>query len=110
MLAEKQLPRHTNDAVQIIVGGVVIQGIGFMVSLMIYSAYLYRLMTQKLPAESTRPGMFISVGPSGFTVSGLINMGTNIPKAVPADFMGNGELSGQVAKILAYWSGFWLWG
>ena len=49
-------------AFDIIVGGFTLQGIGFLVSLMIYSAFIYRLMTQKLPQESSRPGMFVSVG------------------------------------------------
>jgi tellurite resistance protein TehA-like permease len=38
-------------------GAVTIQGIGFLVSLMIYSAFIYRLMTHKLPHEATQPGM-----------------------------------------------------
>src|SRR5581483_3823241 len=81
-------------------------------SLMIYSAFLYRLMTQKLPKENLRPGMFISVGPSGFTISGLILMGQQLPKTVPKDFMGlgMGELAGNVSMIMANWVGIWLWG
>ncbi|KAL2353266.1 voltage-dependent anion channel-domain-containing protein [Cryomyces antarcticus] len=97
-------------ALDVIIGGVMIQGIGFMVSLMIYSAFLYRLMTQKLPKESIRPGMFISVGPTGFTISGMIEMGRNLPRVIPDDFMGNGQLAGQVSMILANWMGIWLWG
>ena len=99
-----------NDALEIIVSGIVLQGIGFMVSLMIYAAYLYRLFTHKLPAEGNRPGMFISVGPSAFTVSALIAMGYELPQIVPANFMGDGHLAGQVGKIMAYWVGIWLWG
>lgn len=38
-------------------GAVCVQGTGFLVSLMIYSAFIYRLMTQKLPREKNRPGM-----------------------------------------------------
>ncbi|KAK5257398.1 hypothetical protein LTR16_000784, partial [Cryomyces antarcticus] len=97
-------------ALDVIIGGVMIQGIGFMVSLMIYSAFLYRLMTQKLPKESIRPGMFISVGPTGFTISGMIDMGRNLPRVIPDNFMGNGQLAGQVSMILANWIGIWLWG
>lgn len=100
-------------ALAIILSGYVIQGIGFLVSLMIYSAFLYRLMTQKLPRESLRPGMFISVGPSGFTVAGIINMGQQLPKVVPRDFMGlegEGEFVGKVSMICANWMGLWLWG
>lgn len=43
------------EAIQVIVGGFTVQGIGFLVSLTIYSAFVYRLMTQKLPAEPLRP-------------------------------------------------------
>jgi len=79
---------------------------------MIYAAFIYRLMTQKLPKESLRPGMFISVGPSGFTIAGIISMGQQLPRIVPRDFMGEGtgELAGQVAKICANFMGLWLWG
>ena len=53
-----------DKAFDIIVGGFTLQGIGFLVSLMIYSAFIYRLMVHKLPQESARPGMFVSVGVS----------------------------------------------
>ncbi|GAB7363646.1 hypothetical protein MBLNU230_g4216t1 [Neophaeotheca triangularis] len=98
------------QALYIIIGGFVFQGIGFLVSLMIYAAFLYRLMTQKLPKESLRPGMFISVGPSGFTIAGIINMGQRLPDVVTADFMGDGEFAGKVSKVMANWMGLWLWG
>ncbi|KAK5108969.1 hypothetical protein LTR62_007684 [Meristemomyces frigidus] len=94
----------------IVIGGFIFQGIGFMVSLMIYAAFIYRLMTHKLPQESLRPGMFISVGPSGFTISGLVGMGQIIGDLVPGDFMGDGVLAGKVTRILATWAGLWLWG
>lgn len=101
-----------NKALCIILSGYVIQGIGFLVSLMIYSAFIYRLMTQKLPKESLRPGMFISVGPSGFTIAGIVNMGQQLPRVVSKDFMGPGmgELAGNVGRICANWMGLWLWG
>lgn len=99
-------------ALQILLGGYIVQGIGFLVSLMIYAAFFYRLMTQKLPKESLRPGMFISVGPSGFTIAGIVNMGQELPNVVPSDFMGkgNGELAGRVGMIMANFMGLWLWG
>ncbi|KAL9051925.1 MAG: hypothetical protein Q9162_005709 [Coniocarpon cinnabarinum] len=99
-----------NSRLHVLVGGVICQGLGFLLSMQIYAAFLYRLMTHKLPTESTRPGMFVSVGPSGFTVSALIQMGAHFPTVVPAEFMGNGELAGQVTKIIAYWAGLWLYG
>ena len=97
-------------ALVIIIGGFTAQGIGFMVSLMIYSAFIYRLMTQKLPKESLRPGMFVSIGPSAFTVAGVVNMASNLHRALPEDFMGNGPMAALVLRIVANWLGIWLWG
>lgn len=99
-------------ALAVIIGGYVFQGIGFLLSLMIYAAFIYRLMTQKLPTENLRPGMFVSVGPSGFTISGIVNMGYILPDVVDKDFLlpGNGQLAGQVSKIASVWFGLWLWG
>jgi hypothetical protein len=45
------------NSIAIALAAVCVQGTGFLVSLMIYSAFIYRLMTQKLPRETTRPGM-----------------------------------------------------
>lgn len=47
------------------VGAVMLQGLAWIVSLMMYSVYTQRLMTSKLPSPPTRPGMFVSVGPAG---------------------------------------------
>jgi tellurite resistance protein TehA-like permease len=106
----RSLEHRPGEALSIIVGGFVFQGIGFMLSLMIYAAFIYRLMTEKLPQENLRPGMFVSVGPSGFTISGIVSMGSILPNVVSPTFMGNGELAGQVSKIISIWVGLWLWG
>ncbi|CCX05753.1 Similar to Malic acid transport protein; acc. no. P50537 [Pyronema omphalodes CBS 100304] len=64
MGASIALSQSRLHALQIGVASFAFQGVGFMISLMIYSAYIYRLMTRKLPRAAARPGMFISVGPS----------------------------------------------
>lgn len=97
-------------AFDIIIGGFTIQGIGFLVSMMIYAAFIYRLMTQKLPQESTRPGMFVSVGPSGFTVAGIVGMASNIQHALPDDFMGDSILVATIVRVAANWMSLWIWG
>lgn len=83
-----------------------------MVAFAVYAAFIYRLMTQKLPRESLRPGMFVSVGPSGFTVAGTITMAANIGAALPENFMdaGDAQLTAQILKIVANWMALWLWG
>lgn len=100
-----------NSALQVILGGSMLQSLGFLVSLSIYSAFLYRLMTQKLPLEALRPGMFISVGPSGFTSAGVIGMARTLPHAVDANFMGPGmgAMSAKISVVMANWWGIWLW-
>ncbi len=45
------------NAVAIAMAGVTVQGTGFFISFMICAAFLYRLMTQKLPRDTQRPGV-----------------------------------------------------
>ena len=97
-------------SLDVIIGGFTIQGIGFLVAFMVYAAFIYRLMTQKLPRESVRPGMFVSVGPSGFTVAGTINMASNLARCMPPDFMGDGPLTANILRVVAYWMCLWVWG
>ncbi|KAJ5832614.1 hypothetical protein N7474_000925 [Penicillium riverlandense] len=97
-------------ALPIIVGATTIQGIGFLISLMVYSAFIYRLMTQKLPKENMRPGLFVSVGPSAFTVAGLVSMAAEAKRCFPSDFMGNGELAADIIRVTADFAMLWLWG
>ncbi|KAL8243560.1 hypothetical protein R6Q59_009818 [Mikania micrantha] len=100
-------------AIEVIVGGFTIQGIGFLVSLTIYSAFVYRLMTQKLPTERLRPGMFVSVGPSAFTVSAVIGMAENLNKVIGDRTVFNdipGLLVAQVLSLVGNWMSLWLWG
>lgn len=97
-------------AFDIIIGGFTLQGIGFLVSMMIYSAFIYRLMTQKLPQEASRPGKFVSVGPCEFIVAGVIGMAENAQRALPADFMGDSELAAIILKVIASWMSLGIWG
>lgn len=94
----------------IIIGGTTIQGVGFLVSLMVYSAFIYRLMSQKLPKENMRPGMFVSVGPSAFTVAGLVNMAAQAKRSFPESFMGNGAMAADILKVIVNFASLWLWG
>jgi tellurite resistance protein TehA-like permease len=90
--------------------GTTIQGVGFQVSLMVYSAFIYRLMSQKLPKENIRPGMFVSVGPSGFTAAGIVNMAAEAKKTFPVHFLGNGLLAAEIIKVVVDFAALWVWG
>jgi tellurite resistance protein TehA-like permease len=52
---------------KIFVGGVLFQGLAWAVSFLMYGLYMQRLMTSSLPSPTTRPGMYVSVGPAGKT-------------------------------------------
>ena len=99
-----------DDALDIIMGGFTLQGIGFLVAFMIYSSFIYRLMTQKLPAAGARPAMFVSVGPSGFTVAGILGMADGLAQNVGPDFMGDGPMVAMILKVMANWICLWIWG
>jgi tellurite resistance protein TehA-like permease len=45
------------NAPAIAMAGITVQGTGFLISFMIFAAFIYRLMTQKLPRDAQRPGM-----------------------------------------------------
>ncbi|KAL9025454.1 MAG: hypothetical protein Q9196_005726 [Gyalolechia fulgens] len=64
----------------------------------------------KLPQESSRPGMFVSVGPSGFTVTGVIGMAESLSRNVDKDFMGDGQMASMILRVMANWMCLWIWG
>ncbi|KAK0747582.1 voltage-dependent anion channel-domain-containing protein [Apiosordaria backusii] len=82
------------------------QGTGFLIAFMISASFLYRLMTQKLPRDHQRPGVFISIGPSGFTAAGLVSLGGLAPQIFPSKH----PLSAEILQVLSYMTGLWLWG
>jgi len=98
------------NALAITLGAITVQGTGFCVSFMIYGAFLYRLMTQKLPREPLRPGIFVSIGPSGFTVAGIVHLGSIVSeKVLPNGYMGNMDAA-FILRLISDLVGLWLWG
>lgn len=95
----------------IALGSLILQSTGFLVSMMVYGAFIYRLMTQKLPRDQAiRPGIFVSVGPAGFTVAGFVHLGNIMSdKILPSGYMGIADAA-LYLKVLADLIGFCLWG
>ena len=67
-------------------------------------------MTQKLPREVARPGMFVSVGPSGFTAAAMITMAEGAQRALSDSLWDDNRLAPLVLKIIANWASLWIWG
>ncbi|EXK46448.1 hypothetical protein FOXG_10953 [Fusarium oxysporum f. sp. lycopersici 4287] len=98
------------SAVQIIVAGLMGQGLGWMLALFIYAVYLSRLIQHKLPDASKRPGMFIAVGPTAFTCGGLIALGTQAKSALPDDFLGTPSVpAGELWSGMSVAAGLFIW-
>lgn len=100
---------HHLSGPAIMFASVTVQGAGFLIAFMICSAFIYRLMTQKLPRDAQRPGVFISIGPFGFTVAGILNLGNKAELILPDGFLSIPN-SVSILKILSTMVGLWLWG
>ncbi|KAK3620284.1 hypothetical protein LTR56_023498 [Elasticomyces elasticus] len=91
---------------QMWVAAVMLQGLAWIVSIMIYAMYMQRLMTSELPSPPTRPGMYISVGPAGYTAAGLIVLGIRAPAVLPFNAFGISEIpDGQIVRALGILAG-----
>ncbi|KAK4455711.1 malic acid transport protein [Podospora aff. communis PSN243] len=97
------------DAVAVAIASVTVQGTGFLISFMVCAAFLYRLMTQKLPRDHQRPGIFISIGPSAFTAAGMVTLGNQTAEIFPPNFMGT-EHAIFILRLFSYMAGLWLYG
>jgi C4-dicarboxylate transporter/malic acid transport protein len=97
------------QAFDIWVGAVMLQGLAWTVALMMYSLYTQRLMTSALPAPSTRPGMYVSVGPAGYTAAGLIQLGNQARTVLPSNaFNVNDVPDGDIVRIVGIMAGVFI--
>lgn len=91
----------------ILVAGVTFQGLGWMVSFLMYAVYVHRLMQFGLPAPNLRPGMFIAVGPPSFAGLALIGLSNSLPKGY--GYFATHPMAIEVLPILALWFAIFLW-
>lgn len=97
------------SALPMFIGAVMLQGLGWVISMCMYAIYVLRLMSSALPSPPTRPAMYISVGPVGYTSAALVSLGSQAPSILPADFFSVSDVNvGEVVKILGVVSGMFL--
>ncbi|KAK5097341.1 hypothetical protein LTR24_002210 [Lithohypha guttulata] len=91
------------------VGAVMLQGLAWTVSLLMYAIYTQRLMVSVLPAAPTRPGMYVSVGPAGYTSAGLISLGLQAPLVLSPNTFGTTDTNvAELVKVLGIMAGIFL--
>ncbi|KAK0386045.1 hypothetical protein NLU13_5882 [Sarocladium strictum] len=106
-IAEKQ---PQDSAVQILIAGICGQGLGWILAFFIYTVYLTRLINSKMPSASVRPGMFISVGPAGFTCASILTLGKQAKDIIPPDYLGfDSAPVGDIWLALSVPAGLFLW-
>lgn len=104
LIAADQPAEH---AMPIIVAGVTLQGLGMMVSFMLYSIFIGRLMENGLPDPNVRPGMFIAVGPPAFTALALIGMSNALPDGY--GYFASNTVAVPALQVMALFTGIFLW-
>ncbi|KAF2216323.1 hypothetical protein CERZMDRAFT_33676 [Cercospora zeae-maydis SCOH1-5] len=109
-MAGTMIPSQPQQAAfEMWIGAVMFQGLSWTVALMMYSLYTQRLMTSALPAPPTRPGMYVSVGPAGYTSAGLISLGTQASSVLPENVFNVSSLpDGDIVRVLGIVSGLFI--
>ncbi|KIS66982.1 uncharacterized protein UMAG_05764 [Mycosarcoma maydis] len=84
-IASSVVPMQSpSAALAIAVCGLTCQGLGFIVSIMMYAVLLLRLMTHSYPPSRARPGLFMNVGPPAFTIICLLGLSSEMQRILPA--------------------------
>jgi len=105
-----QTQPEAHHRLSIWVSAVMVQGLGWTVAVFMYTIYFLRLMSSHLPDPSTRPGMFIGVGPVGYTSAALVSLGNVASTVIPAGWLSvNTVAVGDIVKIVAVMAGIFLW-
>ncbi|KAI0006545.1 malic acid transport protein [Xylariaceae sp. FL0662B] len=96
-----------SQAVPMIVGGLTAQGLGMLVSILMYAAYIQRMIQYGFPSPNSRPGMFIAVGPPSFTSLAIIAFANDFPNHY--NYFGADELTIQILRVVATFTSVFIW-
>ncbi|KAF1919659.1 voltage-dependent anion channel [Ampelomyces quisqualis] len=109
-LAGTILPAQPDSASwEIFVGGVLFQGVAWLVSFLLYAIYMQRLMTSHLPSATVRPGMYVSVGPAGYTAAGMFSLASQAPRLIPPNFFTDTVVpDGEIVRIIGIMAGLFV--
>ncbi|KAJ6452453.1 voltage-dependent anion channel [Mycena sanguinolenta] len=98
-----------DQAVPMIVAGLTAQGLGMMISILIYANYIHRMIQYGFPRPESRAGMFIAVGPPSFTSLVLIGMANDFPSMYHMYFGGTDDAAVEILKATAAMTAIFIW-
>lgn len=112
-----------SQAVPMIIAGVTAQGLGFIMSILMYALYVRRMIQFGFPHAAARPAMFIAVGPPAFTSLALLGMANAFPENY-INYFGEGiyvsdppaldsatqqRISIHILRVMATFSSIFIW-
>ncbi|KAI4277990.1 MAG: hypothetical protein L6R38_005337 [Xanthoria sp. 2 TBL-2021] len=90
--------------------GVASQGLGWMVTILMYAMWAIRLLTEEIPAPAMRPSMFVAVGPTAYTITAIVSLGASASKGLPDPFLGDSpKAAAATIHVVAVVAGTFLW-
>lgn len=96
------------QTISMVVAGLTAQGLGMLVSLIMYVMYVHRMIEWGFPSPKSRPAMFIAVGPPAFTALALIGMADAWPQ--DATYFGaDGHATASAMRLLATMVAVFIW-
>jgi tellurite resistance protein TehA-like permease len=99
-----------NQKIPMIMCGLLAQGLGMMVSILMYSSYFRRMIQYGLPSPQSRPAMFIAVGPPSFTALAIIGLSNAWPTSNTYSFGGGqGAVTKQILLTLSTVAAVFIW-
>ncbi|KAF2031522.1 hypothetical protein EK21DRAFT_88016 [Setomelanomma holmii] len=94
---------------KIFIGSILFQGLAWLISFLMYGIYMQRLMTSSLPSANVRPGMYVSVGPAGYTAAGLFSLATQAPHLIPPNYFTDTVVpDGEIVRLIGIMSGLFI--
>lgn len=91
----------------IIVAGIAFQGLGWILCLLFLPFFVNNMLVNGLGPENQRPGLFLSVGSSGYTIVALIGCAKAIPDG--DGYFAKHPTASETLNVMALWIGIFLW-
>lgn len=96
-----------SQRMDIIVAGIAFQGLGWMLCTLFLPLFVGSMLINGLGPANLRPGLFISVGSSGYTIVALIGCAKAIPDGY--GYFANHPTASETLNVMALWISIFLW-
>ena len=96
-----------DQAMPMIMAGLTAQGLGMLVSILMYASYMRRKIQYGFPSPNSRPALFIAVGPPSFTSLAIIALANEFPNHY--DYWGADATTIQILRVMSTVIAIFVW-